>query len=93
MAEWLLITEYYQLVLVISVVDFHDEDDGAVRSIYESYRFVRRAYTSIRMLWIRAIKSLKEMIDMKHMIHAMWATSEMDLVQLHLVDRLNPSWM
>ena len=33
------------------------------------------------------------MIDMKHMNHAMRATSEMDFVQLHLVDRLNPPWM
>ena len=27
---------------------------------------------------------------MKHMNHAMRATSEMDFVQLHLVDRLTP---
>ena len=33
------------------------------------------------------------MIDMKHMNHAMRATSKMDLVQLYLVDLLNPSWI
>ena len=30
---------------------------------------------------------------MKHMNHAMWATSKMDFVQLHLADRRNPSCM
>ena len=87
MAEWLLNNR----ILLVSVG--YIRRGNTTKTVVQPDRSNRRAYTSTRMLWIRAIKSLKHMIDMKHMNHAIRAASEMVLVQLHLVDRLNPSWM
>ena len=88
MAEWLNNRMLLDSVGYTRRGCFHDEDGGAARSI-RSTGIHKHAY-AIR---IRAIKSLKQMIDMKHMNHAMRATSKMDFVQLHVADCLNPSWM
>ena len=85
MAEWL-----NNRILLVSfgyTRRGNDEDDGAARSI-QSTGIHKHSYANIR-----AIKSLKYTIDMKHMNHAMQASSEMVLVQLHVADCLNPSWM